>query len=215
VTETAPITDVNAFVSLPTTSLAGTGVYLNHPDGTMVTLLDPAAGSGRGLHTVFDDEAAITLAGGIAPYVDGVQPSSPLSAFDGKPSNGTWKVLVTSAAAGNPAIGLWAFGLSVNGILLAVEDGAQVPAAAALRNLGTNPGRASGTLEFDLPRAGRAVLSLFDVAGRRLATLGDAGHEPGRYRVHWSAPGLRPGNYFVRLVIDGRESGRLKIAVMR
>jgi subtilisin-like proprotein convertase family protein len=215
VAETTPITDVDVFMSLPTTSLAGTGVYLNHPDGTLVTLLDPAASSGRGLHTVFDDESGISLALGIPPYVDGVQPSTPLSALDGKPSNGTWKVLVTSAVPGNPAIGLWAFGLSLNGVPLAVGDGTHAPPAAALRNVGANPGGRSGTLEYDLPMAGRAVLRLYDVGGRCVSTLGDGRREAGSYRVFWSVPGLPPGNYFVRLAIDGRESGRLKVAVTR
>ena len=102
------------------------------------------------------------------------------------------------AAAGNPSIGLWAFGLSLNGV--PVRWGRDAAASGpALRNLGPNPGSVPREFEFDLPSAGRAVLSLYDLEARRVSTLATRVTEAGSYRMHWSVPGLPSGTYFVRL----------------
>ncbi|HMB68712.1 MAG TPA: hypothetical protein VKU85_05350 [bacterium] len=68
-----------------------------------------------------------------------------------------------------------------------------------------NPGGAAGyTVSFGMPVAGRVALSIFDVAGRRVATLLDGDRPPGAARLRWddrSAQG-RPvggGVYFARL----------------
>jgi subtilisin-like proprotein convertase family protein len=47
---------------------------------------------------VFDDAAATTIAAGVAPFAGSFKPESPLSAFNGKPSNGTWKLHVVDTA---------------------------------------------------------------------------------------------------------------------
>jgi len=66
-----------------------------------------------------------------------------------------------------------------------------------------NPTRGATVIEFDVPRASDLTLSIFDIAGRRVATLAQGLHEPGRYQTSWSgradqAP-LAPGLYMVRL----------------
>jgi hypothetical protein len=62
-----------------------------------------------------------------------------------------------------------------------------------------NPIRRDATVRFSLPTAANVDLSLFDLAGRKVATL-VSGHEPaGRYLVEWHAAEQVPaGLYFAR-----------------
>ena len=72
-----------------------------------------------------------------------------------------------------------------------------------------NPTRQSFSVAYSLPVAATVDLSLFDVSGRRVATLVRGEHPSGRHVVAWSeraenAPGPAAGLYFLRLD-DGTE----------
>lgn len=109
VPETGAITDVNVRVRLNHTFDGDLEIRLVHPDGTAVVLSDNRGGAGdnfgagandcTGTPTVFDDQAAATIASGAAPFVGSFKPDQPLSALNGKPSNGTWKLRVTDTAS--------------------------------------------------------------------------------------------------------------------
>jgi len=67
-----------------------------------------------------------------------------------------------------------------------------------------NPFNPSTTISFDLPVSMHAVLEVFDVRGRRVARLLDAGLPAGRHDVVWDgrdAQGRAAGSgvYFYRL----------------
>jgi len=79
------------------------------------------------------------------------------------------------------------------------------PAAAVLHAPRPNPGNPIATVAFDLPAAGAVSLAVFDLRGRRVATLVDGWRAAGRHRVTWAgrdAAGRRAGAgvYAVRLV---------------
>ena len=88
-------------------------MYVIHPDGTMVELkaADPAGtganfGSGAtdctGTFTVFDDSGATPIAAGSAPFTAGpYKPAQFLSALNGKPAQGTWKVYIEDTGPGD------------------------------------------------------------------------------------------------------------------
>lgn len=62
-----------------------------------------------------------------------------------------------------------------------------------------NPFVSSTTIEFLLPKAGRARLAVFDLLGRQVATLIDSHLLPGRHAVEWRAQSLPAGVYVCRL----------------
>lgn len=71
-----------------------------------------------------------------------------------------------------------------------------------------NPARLSTTIEFDVPGAGRAVVEIFDVAGRRVMEFHEVTVAAGRHAVQWDgtdAEGRRlpQGVYFIRLGMGG------------
>ena len=92
-------------------------------------------------------------------------------------------------------------------ITLAVTAGATpraTPAGLTLAAPRPNPSSGATRLEFDLPSAANAELSVFDAAGRRVATLVDGVEPAGRHAATWdgrstSGERVAAGLYFARL----------------
>lgn len=212
------INDLNVFVNLSATStdpdLAATAleqvqIEVQHP-GLSVTLMDYGDGRGRDLQTVFDDEAALTLAASTAPYVDGVRPVAPLANLDGFPSSGTWHLNVNCQGSARACI--WSWGLSFNDIN--PLDAGATPRGFELRLAGSNPVRGEGTLWFSLPVAEGVTLRLLDVSGRNVRTLLDGPFAAGDHRVTWNARGTAPGLYFLELRRADGETRRTRVAIL-
>ena len=55
------------------------------------------------------------------------------------------------------------------------------------------------SIEFTPPGEGAFALAVFDVAGRRIATLDGSARSAGRQRVVWNTSGVPSGMYFLRL----------------
>jgi phosphatidylserine/phosphatidylglycerophosphate/cardiolipin synthase-like enzyme len=79
-----------------------------------------------------------------------------------------------------------------------VVDGA-VPARYALQQNYPNPFNPSTTIRYQIPAFSRVTLKVYDVLGREVVTLLDAGQGPGTYAVRWDAVGLASGVYLFRL----------------
>lgn len=108
VTDLGVVDDVNVRVRLNHTFDGDLEIRLVHPDGTAVLLSDNRGGNGdnfgtgandcSGTHTAFDDSAAIAISAGTAPFTGSFRPEQLLSAFNGKPTNGIWKLRVSDTA---------------------------------------------------------------------------------------------------------------------
>ncbi len=69
-----------------------------------------------------------------------------------------------------------------------------------------NPlGDDGATVRFALPLAAQVDIGLFDIAGRRVATLAQGAFPAGVHARTWQAQGLHDGVYFIRLRADGIE----------
>ena len=83
-----------------------------------------------------------------------------------------------------------------------------------------NPFRDRAQLRFDVPRAGAAVLEVYDVNGRRVATLLSGERiAAGHHSVSWSGRdqagrAVAPGVYFAKLVAAGETRTR-KLTLLR
>lgn len=109
-------------------------------------------------------------------------------------------------AAGNSAVDL-GDGMFTITLPLATPD-AQAIADYALTLRSPNPASGPVDLEFAVPRESAIHVAVFDLAGRRVASLARGSHAAGRYRVRWEAgAGVEraAGIYFVRLRAPGRE----------
>lgn len=83
-----------------------------------------------------------------------------------------------------------------------------VPQTLALGAPYPNPFDHSTTFTVDVFERGRARLELFDIAGRRVATILDQTLDAGRYDVHFNGSGLAAGTYLARLLQGGERSTR-------
>jgi hypothetical protein len=57
----------------------------------------------------------------------------------------------------------------------------------------------TATVRYSLPASGRVLVAVYDVAGRRVATLENAPQSAGEHEVAWDTSGLPHGMYFCRL----------------
>ncbi len=88
-----------------------------------------------------------------------------------------------------------------NGILFeTVEDGTFLPQSFSLQPPFPNPFNATTTLEYELPKAARVSLNVYDVRGRVVETLLDEVANAGVNRVNWACPECATGLYFLRMV---------------
>jgi extracellular elastinolytic metalloproteinase len=105
VTDIGMVGDVNVSLRLNHTFDGDLQISLIGPDGTSVALATNVGGAGQnfgsgandcsGDSTIFDDSASTGIAAGIAPFAGSFKPSSPLSAFNGKPATGAWILRIT------------------------------------------------------------------------------------------------------------------------
>jgi hypothetical protein len=118
------------------------------------------------------------------------------------------------------AIAVWKVGaadlLQTGEYILHVAQGApspvgdeEIPAVTRMASVHPNPFNPQTTVEFDLARPGAVDLAVYDLSGRRIATLVRTTLPAGRFRESWQgldASGQRvaSGVYFVRLCGDGK-----------
>ena len=95
--------------------------------------------------------------------------------------------------------------------------GPPAPARLALAPPSPNPfrfGAGALRIRFALPQAEPARIDLFDIGGRRLATLLDGPSPAGERSIEWSGTGAAPGVYLVRLTAGGSSLTR-RVLVLR
>ncbi|MCP3978088.1 MAG: hypothetical protein GY716_01985 [bacterium] len=108
------VTDVDVQVNISHTYDGDLQIRLVAPNGTQIMLSDRHGGSGENYtNTVFDDEAATSIASGAPPFTGEFQPDQPLSAADGISALGDWRLeVVDNAGADTGSIVSWTLGLT-------------------------------------------------------------------------------------------------------
>jgi subtilisin-like proprotein convertase family protein len=116
------IKDLNVQVNITHTQASQLTLTLIAPDGTRVLLAAGVGGvSGQNFtDTVFDDDAALPIAGGVAPFNGSFRPVGDLGALAGKELSGTWTLEVKDNATG--AVGRlnsWSLAATPDGVAYA------------------------------------------------------------------------------------------------
>ncbi|MDX6271235.1 MAG: hypothetical protein QOD28_2458 [Acidobacteriota bacterium] len=111
VSDVGAVADVNVRVRLNHAFDGDVEIRLVHPDGTTILLSDNRGGAGvnfgngandcSGTPTTFDDSAAVAITAGAAPFAGSFRPEQLLSALNGKPTAGTWKLRISDTANGD------------------------------------------------------------------------------------------------------------------
>jgi hypothetical protein len=99
--------------------------------------------------------------------------------------------------------------LRTGGVTTGIEMAEAPPNPLLIEGARPNPFAPFTEIAYTLPRSGRVLLAVYDVAGRQRAVLVDAVQGAGRQAATWDgrdAGGARlaSGVYFARLAFDGR-----------
>jgi len=84
-----------------------------------------------------------------------------------------------------------------------VEENSEIPDAYALEQNYPNPFNASTTIRYAIPKSGHVAIQVFDVLGRKVATLVNEVKNTARYSVVFDGGKLASGLYHYRLDADG------------
>ncbi len=100
-----------------------------------------------------------------------------------------------------PQLGDSHFTLTVAYSALSAEDESTLPKEFALHRIYPNPFNPSATISFDIPPVetyNNTLLRVYDIKGRRVATLVDAPYKPGTHTVQWHPQNFSSGLYIVQ-----------------
>jgi hypothetical protein len=91
-------------------------------------------------------------------------------------------------------------------------DGSEFPKEFALYQNYPNPFNPETSIQFDLPIQSSVNLSVFDLLGRKVATLVDEDRNAGTHTIRWNANAQSSGIYFFRLITsDGVISKKMTL----
>jgi|GEM_PF-1383252 len=137
---------------------------------------------------------------------DMISGTSPYRYVDASVQAGEWRYSLEAVDVG----GASAF---VAEVTIDHDPGAK-PYVFALMQNAPNPSDGSTAFGFSVPEAARAELSVYDLAGRRVATVFNGEAEAGENRVVFDTATLSPGVYLYRLTAGG-ETAVKKLVVAR
>ncbi len=124
------------------------------------------------------------------------------------------QIRVTQPAA-NVAVSYEETRLTDGGFAAVEVAGDRRPTQVLFRGAWPNPFQGETVLRYRLDQSARVSLEVFDLTGRRVATLAqDEWKQPGWHNVRWHAVQATAGVYFARLTVEGREQGR-KLVLLR
>ena len=108
----------------------------------------------------------------------------------------------------------------VTGAAVGVSPGPQIPTTTQLYPPFPNPLADRTSVRLDLAREARVRLAIYDLAGRRVATLAEGTLPAGQYNYPWdgraeNSATLGSGLYFVQLRIDGAPIRTARLAILR
>ena len=103
-----------------------------------------------------------------------------------------------------------------NSLVAGVDGGVspRLPDRLAVGPNFPNPFNPSTRIGYALPRTGRVEVAVFDLTGRRVATLVEGTQEAGHHTVSWNVEGQPSGVYLLR-VQAGRELGVRKMMLLK
>lgn len=178
--------------------------------------------------TMTGGDGRFSIAGGFTPSLVGGTAATYAVQFDdaGASPDTDYDATLTFTTADEPLPGAMAqpdlvvslHAHVASGVVSA--PGAQVPARTRFHPPAPNPLGERTELRLDLAASAVTALDVYDLAGRRVATIASGTLPAGAYRWTWDGRGesgarLRNGLYFVRLLLDGRPAATARLALVR
>ena len=133
----------------------------------------------------------------------GVQLSPPFAKTQGDQYDNFLLRFLAKDGAGNyvaaTAIGGTVHAQRYSAAGIAGGPASRLPATFRLYQNYPNPFNPATTIDYEVPRMAQVSLTIFDLLGRRVATLVNGIRTPGRFSVEWNAVRQASGVYFCRM----------------
>lgn len=111
--------------------------------------------------------------------------------------------------------GIWSLDLSE--VMTSVEEEAvaELPTSFELLENYPNPFNPSTTIGFNLVNDSHIRVTVFDLLGRKVATLTDQPYSRGTHQITWDASGMSSGQYIYRMEADGQLIGARSMMLVK
>ncbi len=165
-----------------------------------VNIISAVGGSGDNfIGTVLNDSATTPIASGTAPFTGNYIPSSPLSAINGQPVNGTWTLQISDNATGDTGLlKAWCLQLTYQSLIGGIQT-IEIPNYFSLAQNYPNPFNPTTSIKYSVPTAVNVSLKVYDLLGKEVATLVNEMKQPGFHTADFNASNLASGIYFYRI----------------
>jgi len=172
------INDINVTVDIAYSYVADLRLVLESPDGTKIDLVKNLTDANNGpgskdnfTDTIFDDAATTSITAATAenaPFTGTYKPQNPLSIFNGKSSQGNWKLSVyDNWTAGTGTIKSWKIEICGSNVLGIDDSNFYNYELENSFKLWPNPSNGNVTVTFKSSSNNKKItLSLFDLRGR-------------------------------------------------
>ena len=202
---TGTISDVNVTVVGTHSYFWDLIVAMNHPDGTQVALLNRDCNqTSTGFNVLFNDASPAIVC---APNLTGTfAPATALSVLNGKPMNGTWRLLANDNYIGDSgSIGNWS--IEVCSVTVALNTPEN---SLADFKVFPNPNNGNFTLQFSNAATSDIEVTVFDMRGRKI--FENSYNNDGAFNQSIQLTNAQTGIYLVS-VTDGVNKIVKRIAV--
>lgn len=203
--QSTTISDINFFLATNHTFDSDLEIALIAPNGDSLSVITDWSmrGADDNIITVFDNDADSAYVGSqYLSFAPVIQPEGDLDGTFGGDNTLGWWILSINDDAGSDTGRVYAWGLQINNqtSVDVDETPADLPVAFALAQNYPNPFNPVTTIEYSIGARGPVTLEVYDLLGRKVATLVDEEKSAGTYRAAFDARTIASGTYFYRLI---------------
>ena len=138
-------------------------------------------------------------------------------ADNGLPAVSVWRIRIVDGEVVLATHGRGVWSLDLTQVLTAAEEeaGTTLPTSFELLDNYPNPFNPSTTIGFKLAADSHIRVSVFDVLGRKVATLTDQPYSIGTHQITWDASAMGSGQYIYRMEADGKLIGTKAMVLVK
>jgi hypothetical protein len=187
-------------------SYDGGNVKISTDGGTNWSLITPAGGYDFSLSTEYENpiggEMAFTGSG-----MTWGQETFDLSMYDGE------SIMIRFDFGSDNSVvigdGWYIDDVTLEFLTTGIENGAGIlPSEFGLEQNYPNPFNAQTTIRYNLSFAADVIISVFDLLGRKIATLVEEKQQAGSHQITWNAVDISSGIYFYKIEAGGFTDSR-------
>jgi len=164
-------------------------------------------------NTTFSDSASTSITQGSPPFTGYYRPQSPFNgSFRGLQLAGDWVLRIYDRRAGNTGtLQNWTINFKYSTPILVENEHEIAPGDFVLYQNYPNPFNPVTVIKYTVPKPAHISLIIYDLLGRKIASLVNEYQQTGTHEVRWNASSFANGVYIYRLSSDDFTSSRKMI----